>query len=46
MALFHRTILATARGSTSTTAVDWYLKLKEIEDNVGLIKYYCITASM
>ena len=25
--LFYRTILATARGPTSTTAVDWHLKV-------------------
>ena len=46
MTTFHRTILATARVSTSTTAVDWHLKVKDIEYNVGLIKYYCITVSM
>ena len=44
--LFHRTILATTGGSTSTTAVDWHLKVKNMEYNVGLIKYYCITVSV
>ena len=38
--------MATAGGSTSTTAVDWHLKVKDIEYNVGLIKYYCNTVSM
>ena len=37
MTLFHRTI---------TTAVDWHLKVKDIECNISLIKYYCITVSM
>ena len=46
MTLFHRTTLAAARGSKSTTAVDWHLKVKDIEYNVSLIKYYCITVSM
>ena len=39
MTLFHRTILATAGSSTITTAVDWHLKGKNIEYNVGRIKY-------
>ena len=42
MTLFHRAVLATAGDSTSTTAVDWHLKVKDIEYNVGLIKYYCM----
>ena len=41
--LFHRTISGTARSPTSTTAVDWLVKVKYIEHNVGLIKNYCIT---
>ena len=44
--LFHRIIPATTRGLTSTTAVDWNLKVKNKKCNVGLIKYYCITVSM
>ena len=44
--LFHRTLLATARGPTSTTAIDWHLKVKDIECDVSLTKYYCITVSM
>ena len=44
--LFYRTLLATAGGATCTTAVYWYLKLKDIEYDVGLIKNYCITVSM
>ena len=44
--LFHRTIPATARSPTSTTAVDWHLKVKDIEYNVGPIKNYCITINM
>ena len=44
--LFHRIIPATARGLTSTTAADWHLKVKKKKCDVGLIKDYCITASM
>ena len=44
--LFHRTLLATARGPTSTTAVDWHLTAKDIEDNVELTKNYCLTVNM
>ena len=44
--LFHRTLLATARGAKSTTAVDWHLKVKDIENNVSLTKTYCLTVSM
>ena len=29
--LFHRILLATARGLASTTAVEWHLKVKDIE---------------
>ena len=45
-ALFHMILLATARGLTSTTAVDWHLKVKDIEYNVGLTKDCYITVSM
>ena len=44
--IFHRILPATARGLTSTTAVDWHLKAKNKKCNVGLIKNYCITVSM
>ena len=44
--LFHRILPATARGLTSTTAVDWHLKVKNKKRDVGLIKNYCITVSM
>ena len=44
--LFHRVLLATAGGLTSTTAADWNLKGKDIECDVGLTKNYCITVSM
>ena len=42
--LFHRILPATARGLTSKTAVNWHLKVKDI--NVVLTKNYCITVSM
>ena len=32
--LFHRILLATARGITSTTAVDCHFKVKDIEYDV------------
>ena len=44
--LFHRILLATARGLTSTTKVDWHLQVKGSEYNIGLTKNYCITVSM
>ena len=44
--LFHKTLSATIEGPTSTTAVDWHLKVKDIEHNVSLTKNYCITVSM
>ena len=44
--LFHRILPATARGLTSKTAVNWHLKVKDIEYNVGLTKSYWITVSM
>ena len=40
--LFYRTLPATAGGSTSTTAVDKHLKVKDTEKDVGLkLLYYC-----
>ena len=44
--LFYRTLLAVARGPTSTTAVDRHLKVKYTEYNVGLTINYCITVSI
>ena len=44
--LFHRIYPATARDLTSTNAVNWHLKVKDIEHNVGLTNVYCITVSM
>ena len=37
---------AIARGLASKTAINWHLKVKDIEYNVGLTKNYCITVSM
>ena len=42
----HGTLPATARDSKSTTAVDWHLKVKDIEYDIGLTKNYCLTVSM
>ena len=44
--LFHRILLATARGLTSTTAIAWRLKVKDIAYNVGPTKDCYITVSM
>ena len=44
--LFHRILPATARVLTSTTAVDWHVKVKDTKYNVGLTKNYFITVSM
>ena len=44
--LFHGILPATARGVASKTAINWHLKVKDIEYNVGLTKSYCITVSM
>ena len=43
--LFHWIITAKAMGLTSKTAVNWHLKVKDIEYNVDLTKNYCITIS-
>ena len=43
---FTESFPATARGLTSTTTVEWLLKVKEIEYNVFLTINYCITVSM
>ena len=32
-----------SRGLTSTIVVDWHLKIKDIEYDVGLTKNYCST---
>ena len=44
--LYDPILPATARGLASKTAVNWHLKVKDIEYNVGLTKNYCITVSM
>ena len=44
--LFHKTPPATAEGLTSTTAVDWHLKVKYTEYDVGLTTNYCVTVSI
>ena len=44
--LSHRIVPATVMGLTRKTAVNWHLKVKNIEYNVGLAKGYRITVSM
>ena len=44
--LFHGILPATARGLARKTAINWHLKVKNIEYNVGLTNNYCITVSM
>ena len=44
--LFHEILPATARGLASKTAINWHLKVQNIEYNVGLTNNYCITVSM
>ena len=44
--LFHKTLPATAIGLTGKNAVNWHLKVKDIECNVDLTKSYCITVRM
>ena len=44
--LFHGILPATARGLASKTAINWDLKVKDIEYDVGLTKNYCITVSI
>ena len=44
--LFQGMLTATARGLASKTAINWHLKVKNIEYNVGLTNNYCITVSM
>ena len=41
--LFFGIFPATTRGLTSKTAINWHLKVKGIEYNVGLNKNYCIS---
>ena len=43
--LFHRILPATVRGLTSTTAVNWHLKIKDIVYDGRYAKNYCITVS-
>ena len=42
----HRVLPATAKGLTSAIAVDWHLKIRDIEYDAGLTRNYCITVSM
>ena len=44
--LFHKILLATSGGLTRTTAVEWHLKVNDIEQDVDLTKNYCIKVSM
>ena len=44
--LIHMTLLAIAMGQTSTTTIDWHLKVKDIACNVDLPQNYCIIISM
>ena len=44
--LFLGILPATTRGLASKTAINWHLKVKDIEYNIGLTKNYCITVSM
>ena len=44
--LFYMTLLAAPGGLTTTTEVDWHLKVKDIEDDVDLTKNYCVTISI
>ena len=44
--LFHTILPATVGALRSTIAVDWHLKVKDIEYDVGLTKTYRITVSM
>ena len=44
--LFNRILPATTMGLTSTTAVDWHLKVKNKKCDVGLTENYCITVSI
>ena len=44
--LFHGILPATARDLASETAINWHLKVKNMEYNVGLTNNYCITVSM
>ena len=44
--LFHRILPVTTRNLASKTAVNWHLKVKDIEHNVDLIKTYWITVNM
>ena len=44
--LFHWILPATTRGLSNKTAVNWHLKVKDIEYNVGLTKNYCIIVTM
>ena len=44
--LFHGILPPTAISLASKTSINWHLKVKNIEYNVGLTNNYCITVSM
>ena len=44
--LFHRILPVATSGLTSKTTVNWHLKVKDVEYNLGLTRSYCITVSM
>ena len=44
--LFHRILPATTRGLPNTTAIDWHLKVKDVEYDAGLTKNDYITVRM
>ena len=44
--IFHGILPDTTRGLASKTAMNWHLKVKNREYNVGLTNNYCITVSM
>ena len=45
-ALFHRILLATATGLTTTTVVEWQYRVQYLEYNISLTKNYCIIVSI
>ena len=44
--LFYGILAATARDLASKTVINWHLKVKDTDYNIGLTKHYCITISM
>ena len=45
-ALFHRILMATATGLTTTTVVEWQYRVQYLKYNISLTKNYCITVSI